>query len=259
MRKGKILHIRRNSELPDYRFYSFSIAEFVPVIMLGVIADIILAYIFFRSYKAAIYLIPVIIPVVAFIYERKQKKRINDLRHQFRDGVNAISTALVAGYSVENAIREAAKDMERMYGDGYITIEFRAACEGIRNGRTAEDLFGDFARRSAVEDIFNFAEVFAVAKRNGGDMTSVLNICALTIGDKLDTEDEIRVVVAAKKLEGRIMNIIPCLMIVYIGYSSPGFLDILYESFSGRIVMTVCLILYILGIYLSEKITDIEV
>ena len=45
------------------------------------------------------------------LYEKRKR-----LYHQFRDALNSIDAAVSAGYSLENAVSEAKKDLMRIYG-----------------------------------------------------------------------------------------------------------------------------------------------
>ncbi len=226
----------------------------------GIALTAMLAYVFYRSLFAIIFLCPLIPFCVKAQTERLCRQQKEALKIQFKDALQSVSAALQAGYSVESAIWEAAGDMENMYGaEGLITRELSAIREGIRNNRTPEELFMQLAKRSGLEDIRDFAEVFSIAKRSGGDLPAVIRVCSVTIGDKIETAKEIGTLIAAKKLEGRIMDIIPCFIILYIDMSSPGFFDVLYETAMGRVVMTVCLAIYAGAILLSEKIMSIEV
>ena len=51
-----------------------------------------------------------------------QKKRQRELEKQFREMIQMMSTALNAGYSVDNAIRVCRRDLERMYGSGGMIV-----------------------------------------------------------------------------------------------------------------------------------------
>lgn len=260
MKKQKTLREMASSGRPDYKEYLLSKTELAIGIILGVGALIILDYLFYRTTIALIVLSP-IVPLVILIMKRKQKeKRKKRLRMQFRDMMQSLSAAICAGYSVENAILEAKSDMTAMYGEkGMITCELGVIYEGIRNSRTPEEMFRDFALRSGLEEIEDFAEVFGIAKRIGGDLTNVIRVSTETISGKVETESEIETAIASKKMEGRIMDLVPGLMILYIDFTSPGFFSVLYDTIVGRIIMTVCLIGYVGAIVLSEKLMKIEV
>ena len=64
---------------------------------------------------------------------------------------------------------------------------------------------------------------------------------------------------AAKRFEQSIMNIIPILIVIYIDLTSPGFFDLMYSTIIGRIIMTVCLVAYIVAVLMAKKILKIEI
>ena len=220
----------------------------------------LLAYLFYRSVYAVPLLTPLVIPLCRMQRDRKINVRRQQLEQQFKDAMQAMTSALQAGYSVENAIRETCSDMAHMYGkDGMITREFSYMVQGVRNNHTPEELMADLAFRSGSEDMKEFGGLFGIAKRTGGNLTEILKSCGSTICDRLDTKKEIETVMAAKRLEGRIMDMVPCAMILYIDCSSPGFFRCLYHNLFGVIMMTFCLGAYLSAIFLSEKIMSVEV
>ena len=79
------------------------------------------------------------------------------------------------------------------------------------------------------------------------------------IAEKIEIQREIQTMIQGKKLEKNIMSLVPLGMIIYMRISNPGFMDILYCSIAGRILMTVCLILYGIALWIAEKITKISI
>ena len=106
--------------------------------------------------------------------------------------MRCVSTALTAGYSVENAFTQAYEELQKLYSEKEPVLqEFRRIRVGILLNRTMEELLSYLAQRSGVEDIENFAAVFYTAKRTGGDMTQVLQKVARMLGDKIEVKKEI--------------------------------------------------------------------
>ena len=110
-----------------------------------------------------------------------------------------------------------------------------------------------------MEDIQSFVNVYAIAKRTGGNLEQVLQNTAIRLRDKMEVMEEIEACLAAKKMEERIMGCMPCGIILYLRLLSPGFLDPLYGNVLGAAVMTVCLAVYVAALRMGEKIVDIEV
>ena len=90
-------------------------------------------------------------------------------------------------------------------------------------------------------------------------MNNVIKRVIENIVLKESVKEEINVAINDKKLEQRIMTVIPLFLIGYISMASPGFLNIMYKSIMGNIVMMVCLIVYLLAYLWSEKIVKVSI
>lgn len=239
---------------------SISYREKLKCIMEGAAITVMIGMFFYRT----IWSIPFLLPVYLLYYRERRKFMINRSRKetsmQFKEAILSVSASQKTGYSVENAFRQAYEDMLLLYGkDSTICRELYTILVGLSNNLILEKLLYDFGRRSGVEDIAGFAEVFAAAKRNGGNMTEVIDRCASVIEDKVETEKEIQLLISAKQLEQRIMNIVPFGILLYIGVTSKGFFDVLYHNLPGVLIMSLCLIVYIGAVLLSVRIVNIEV
>ena len=154
----------------------------------------------------------------------------------------------------------SVKELEVLYGpNGMITEEFADIAAGIRMNRPVELLLADMGRRSGIQDIDQFAQVFAAAKRSGGELTDIIGQTAGIIRDKIQVQEEIHTMTAARVFEQKIMNGIPFGIILYIDLTSPGFFQAMYHTWLGRICMTVCLGVYVGAVYLAKKILDIPI
>ena len=225
---------------------------------IGIVA--LFSYFFYRSLLAALFMAPVLLPY--YIIEKRKKRRRNAalIGAQFKDALLSVTTALRAGYAAENAFAEAHKDMLLLYGkNSLICRETARIVAGLQNRVILETLLMQFAHRSGNDQIMEFAEVFRVAKRSGGNMAQILTRTAEVIGSRLDTEKEIDVLLSAKKMEAKIMEIVPFFIVFYVGATSKGFFDPLYHNLFGILTMSVCLVLYLIAYYMLEKIVDIQI
>lgn len=249
-----------NYSLRDYRKYRFSVKEWVIYVSEGVVIAGIISYFFYRSFIA---FAVILCAMPLFIKEKTKdlaKKRSQELSEQFKDMIQSVLANLKAGYSGENAFREAYKDMSLLYGESSpICEELRQIIMGLENNQILEKMLYNLGVRSHIEDILEFAEIFMIAKRSGGNMADILSNTAETIEEKIETDKEIQLMLSAKKMEQKIMNIIPFGIIFYIELTSPGFFDGLYHNLTGIGIMTVCLLIYIVAFLLARKIVCIEV
>lgn len=244
----------------QYRVYKMTGREIVISILKGISIIAVVSYLFYYSWISFWCMTPFL-----FFYVRSEKKRLlrkryGQLKREFKEGIQALHAALEAGYSLENAFVEALKDLALLYPrETYITREFKRIIQGIRMNTPAEKLLNDFGERSNIDDIRNFAEIFAIAKRSGGDMTLIIQSTVTTIREKIQVENEVQTMMSGKKLEQKVMNVIPFGILAYVKLTSDGFLDIMYETEVGVIVMSVCLLVYIISIWIANRIISVEV
>ena len=150
--------------------------------------------------------------------------------------------------------------MVNIYGyDGLICSELRLMTSRLKLNTPIEIVFKDFAERTDLESAHMFYNTFSIAQKSGGNMNNVIKRVIENIVLKESVKEEINVAINDKKLEQRIMTVIPLFLIGYISMASPGFLDIMYKSIMGNIVMTVCLIVYLLAYLWSEKIVKVSI
>lgn len=203
-------------------------------------------------------------PVGMLWLYRASKKKENDRKEkfqgQFKEALLGVAAGLRAGYAVENAFREAWTELARLYGtNSEISIAWGRMVRGIANNLPIEKLVAEFAMDSGLREAEEFAEIFAIAKKGGGNLSEIIRNTADVISEKIGTEREIAVVIASKKLEFHIMTVVPFAIALYISAMSPGYFDILYADSAGRLIMTICLIIYISAWVLGEKLTDIHI
>ncbi len=222
--------------------------------------DACVSYLFFRSLPAFVLLLG-----AAPLFFREQKnnlrrKQRRELTNQFLDGIQLMLAALQAGYSPENALREASKELRKIYSaDAVIVREFYRMDAQIRLSRNLEELLLEFGRRSGIPDILSFAEVFLTAKRTGGDLIAVIKNTISCVRQKQETMQEIETCLAGKAMEQNIMSAIPMLILAYVGFTSPGFLDVMYTTPLGIGTMVVCFLVYLLAYIWGQRIVRIEV
>ena len=124
---------------------------------------------------------------------------------------------------------------------------------------SAEEVLKGFAERTGQEDIENFVNVFAAAKKSGGDSIAVIRDAVKIISGKIDTEKEIQTMIASKKMEFDIMCAVPFAIILYMKLTFGEFLNVLYGNMAGAAIMSLCIFVYMGAYVYGRKIIRIEV
>lgn len=192
-------------------------------------------------------------------YHRAEKellllKKRGEAREQFKELMLLVSTGQKAGYSAENAFLSSYHDMRNLYGSE------SPACKMLKILQTGREnnidffiLWHQIGYQTQITEIQEFASVYEISGKSSGNMAAVMEKTAGIIIRKLETEKEIEVLLCARKLEQKIMNAMPFLIICYINITSPGYFDGLYHCLGGKLIMTVCLTVYIGAYILAQK------
>lgn len=244
----------------DYNKANLKLSEKIFIWGKGLFLTIVISYLFYDSIISFFVLLPLAILVAVSEKKRIVLQRQKKLQFQFKDGITVLLSGLEAGYSIENAFKDACAELNQMYQkETDIEIEFKCICAGLELNEQLETLLFDFAKRSGVEDIRSFAEIFAISKHRGGDIITIVKSSIATIQEKLEVKQEIDTLLAGKRLEQNIMNIVPIGILFYVKITSPDFLNGLYGNFIGIMVMSICLLVYLGAFVLGKHLIEVEI
>lgn len=244
----------------DYRAYHFQKKDIRNILLVSIGFSLLIAVLFYRSFWGLCSF-----PVVFGYFwksakEHGKERQSQQLLGEFMNGIRVLNTSLQAGFSMENAWQEVQKEILMMYGENSLFYkEVKEINHSVALNVPIEKLVLQFAYRSGLEDIIMFAELFEYGKRSGGNWRRIIEEVVQHIQDKYDVRKEIEVMIASKKLEQQVMNIIPLGILLFLQISSWDYMSVLYHNPGGILCMSVCLIGYGMAILLAEKILRIQV
>lgn len=245
----------------DYDTYNMTLKEKLFCIFTACTVIFAAAYIFYRSILLSLLLMPFALLYPKFKTKDIIRKRKNELNLQFREALYSLASSLSVGKSIETAIRDAQKELSIQYPgeDTYILIELEQINRRVGMNETIESALIDFAERSHLEDIMNFVDVFTICKRTGGNLVQVIKNTAEIISEKIDTKQEINLLLMEKRLEHKVLNMMPVLIVLLLSTSAEEFMAPVFSEPLGRGAMTLSLVLFTAAFFISKKFMDIEV
>ena len=245
-------------KMPDYTKPERE--ELIKAYTLGVVILSLLGYLFYQSIVAMLLMQLLLLPFIRNYKKELYEKRLWNINQEFKEFLLSLSTALNAGYSVENALVESREGLGHLLGEeSDMMKELDYMIAQLQLNMTVEDIFIKLEERLPIEDVHNFVDVFTTAKRTGGDITQIIHSTSTCIRDKVEVKREIQTLVTAKKFEGNIMCLAPMGIILYLQLGSPGYLSPLYHNLIGILIMTALLLIYGFAYYLTSHIMAIEV
>ena len=228
------------------------------LIIKSVMVTVLIDYCFYRSIWG-------IIPagIIGIIFYREEKREVcrrenEKFRQQFKELLYLAAAGQKAGYSVENAFMGSYEDLKNLYGEkSEVCLLLKKMSVGLENHIPMAELWKKAGKEYEVVEITEFAKVFEIAKESGGNMTEILENTAEVIGNKAETKQEIDTLLSARRLEQRIMNAMPIVLMLYVELTSPGYFSKMYHSGAGIGIMTAALAIYLLAYFWGKRISDI--
>lgn len=243
----------------DYHIYYMTKADYLIAWFLGAFIGAVVIYAFFRNIIFTLVGSILCAIVIPKHYNRyKKTSRLNQLRIQFKDLLESLTASYSAGRNTVDAFGDARNDMISIYGEeADIVRELEIICAGLGNNINIEELLLDFAKRSDLDDVMSFANVFEVCNRQGSDLKRIVSDTRDIINDKIEIEMEIETMLSGNKNELNIMMVMP--VIVVLSLSTMGTMTIVSNSPVNMIVKLICLGIFGSAYLIGRKIVDIKI
>ena len=251
----------KKTDLCNYSEYAMTPVELAVSAAAAMIAVAAAAYIFYRSAALSAALSPLGLIYLPYRKRLQITRRKDALKNQFKDLLYSLSSGMMAGKSIETALREARADLEIIYPDQETLIirEVDVMLRRIRLNETIDEAFGDLAARSGIDDIESFCGVLSTCRRMGGNLVEIVKNTTNILGDKMEIRNEIDVLLAQRRFEKKILNAMPLVLITALSATSKDYMAPVFGTLTGRLIMTAAIALIALSWLISEKITRINV
>jgi len=244
--------------LKNYNVYIANKKQILSYYLCSAAALFLLGLLFYRNFIIALFCC-----FFSFIFKKKwidfQKKRCKErLLEGFRDFLYSLSASMAGGKQLPLAMEDAQNQLFLSYGeksDIYIEIKNMLTLYNEVHS-DLEILWQDFAKRSDLSEIKQFATSCRICRQNGGNIEAVCLKCASVLLDKMNMNSEIKAITAEKKFDILLLSIMPILILLFLNVFSYGYIEVLYTSLAGRFLMSLSLFLLIISSFWSFKMME---
>lgn len=249
------------TRIENYADYELSRTQRLKFEAAGYLAIAFTVFLFYRSIALSLIAGLLIRRFLPLYRKHLARKRLLALNSQFRDLLTSLSASVASGRHMEEALIEAADHLSSMYGpDTPIMRELEHIRRSIlENHESDHHLLTSLASRTGSEDIASFVQVYLICRTTGGDLEKVISHTSEIISEKMQISEEIRSLTAQKQLEGRMISLMPLVMLLALNLMSPGYISVLYTCTAGRLIMTMSLAGSLFGLWLMERMSHVEV
>lgn len=218
------------------------------------------AYLCFRSFLAAAAAPPVIAVFLHLKEEQKKQKTYLAQQMEFKNLMADLYSTTAAGGTLEKALRGALQDM-RLSGERYPVLlpQMERMIVELDRNIPMDRVLDHFGEKSKDPEIQHFVQVLKAAARSGGSLPDIIRSASEMAALRMEMNAEIETMLAGRKAEWKVMLVVPAGILLYMNLGSPEYMDVLYRTASGRVIMCAALLLYAAAFAIGRRILDVRV
>jgi tight adherence protein B len=185
---------------------------------------------------------------------RRRSKRATALRdEQLADAVRSITAALRAGLSVAQALAYAANE-----ADQPLRGSLRELVDGLDLGVPLDDALASWGASVDSEDARLLSGVLRLHRRSGGDLPTVLDHVATTLGERRAAAREIRALTSQARLSGAILGFLPIGFFAFLWLTSRRDIEGAFRSPAGVAAIGVGLTMEALAFVWIRRLLEVR-
>jgi tight adherence protein B len=189
---------------------------------------------------------------------RRVSTRTSKFNEQLVEALGMVSNSLKSGFGLLQSMDLAAEQL-----DAPLATEFKRTINDINVGASFEDALIAFNERMFSKDLDIVLTAILIQRTVGGNLAEVLDTVAHTMRERSRIKGEIRTLIATQKMSGFVVGGLPVAIIVLLfalgTLTGQSYVDVLFTTNAGRIVLLVAAGMEGLGIMLIRRIVKIEV
>lgn len=224
-------------------------------------AAILIGWVFYDDLIFMVLLIFVIVPLKKFYNKYLEDKKSKELNTQFKDLLYSLNSSFLSGRDMRRALIEGEKAVIQIHKkNSILALDLKNINRKLGEEFGQEEtVLSNFAHNTKNDDIISFFDSYFTIKISGGDLSKVVTKTVKVLIEKMEIEQDIKTGATKKLFEGRLLTVIPVGLLLVLKISNTGYLNILYETVEGKIVMSICLLIIVLSFLLTNKIMDIKI
>ncbi len=187
---------------------------------------------------------------VGFAIKRRQKK----FAGEFSNAIDVIVRGVKSGLPVNECLKIIAKEAPKPVNE-----EFHQLTEGIRIGLSMEQGLERMHERMPLKEVRFFGIVLMIQQQTGGNLAEALgNLSGVLRGRKV-MEGKIQALSAEAKASALIVGFLPIFVTGAVSVSAPGYLDPLFITKPGNMILIGAGIWMGIGIFIMKSMIKIKV
>jgi tight adherence protein B len=200
-----------------------------------------------------IFAIAVPLCVRSFV-KRELAKTRRRFAEQLPDNLQVLASALRAGHSFVGALSVVANDAPEP-----ARTEFQRAIADEQLGVPIDQALHVIVERMDNRELEQVALVAALQRESGGNTAEVLDRVTDTIRDRFELIRTVRTLTAQGRMSRWVLTLLPLALFSLISLVNPGYMNVLYSSMIGKVLVGFAVAAVTAGSILIKRIVNIKV
>ena len=180
-----------------------------------------------------------------------KKRRLNKFTAEFPNAVDVIIRGIKAGLPLGDCLRIIASE-----GQEPVRSEFRRMIEAMTMGLTIADAVERLVERVPTPEANFFAIVISLQAKAGGNLSEALGNLSRVLRDRKKMQMKVKAMSSEAKASAGIIGALPFLVGGLVYLSSPRYIELLWITSTGRMVLVVCGTWMLIGIMSMKKMIN---
>jgi tight adherence protein B len=184
---------------------------------------------------------------------RRRANRFEQFEKQFPDALDFLARSLRAGHPLPVSLELLAQEEPAPLAN-----EMRKTAEERKLGMPLDQALDNLARRVPLLNVRIFAAAVKLQSRTGGRLGDVLTSMAETMREANAVEGEVKSLAAHGRVTGGVLTVLPLVIAFLMTAVNPGYLNILFESPTGKNLVIACAIALVVAHFVIRKIVNVR-
>ncbi len=184
----------------------------------------------------------------------KRQKRLKAFHDQLVDVLALVVGSLRGGHALMTALDLVSRELNPPASE-----EFTRVLRETGFGLTQSEALTNLVQRMESEDLRLVVTAVNISHEVGGNLSMVLEKISETIRERIRLEGEIKVLTTQQRLTTYLLVALPLVLSVVLSLINPGWIMKLFAPGWVRIIPVVALVFEVVGFFIAQSLTKIEV
>lgn len=194
-----------------------------------------------------------VVIIFQVITKRQITARISRFERQFVESLGIAARALRAGHPLVGAFQSISEEIPDPVG----TL-FGEICQEQALGLDLKDSIRRVADTAHNLDLKLFATAVSIQMTSGGNLADVMDSLAAVMRVRMLLNRRVRVLTASTRMNRNTLLAVPILLFLYLNITSPDYVEVMYSTWVGRIMLVATVIGMVFGAWFMGKLSELK-